>query len=679
MEDIPVINWFEEPIKQSIKSVFDGVNLGVESLDIFKKYRSLHFELLHPLVAQVKILGMQNPVDLRDLYYPAVVSTDIRRRIYSPEWGTLDQGNEVVAPRLGQKSKPGKHKTSIAGDVYISNNKRVVVLGGPGAGKTTFLRYLALAYSDLELFQKTKLNTSYLPIYIHLPFVAREQLTIFEAICEPLRKRRVGHEKGFYSRLLELGTCTVFLDSLDEVPSDQRRNIVNQINDFVAQFPEARIVISCRTADYNQSFPDFVESELVRLSKEAVHSIVKAWFSKNTDKADRLLALLDHDQTVSSLTETPLLLSLLCIQFKNDLALPKKRTELYRRCVDALLRDWDTTRNFRRDTAYAMLSDDRKEKIFEAVAGASSDGSIEYEFTEPFLLTAISDEIARFSVDPSEAEGILEEIECHHGIVEKCSAETYQFSHSTMHEYFCARYVVAKRMEMEILRRHYEDDAWHNVIVFMASIMDDPSDILSYLVSKSSMEKFQNYPAFGRRLSHLLLLYRCMSMGVSVSPKLRSSICDHLVSSQVLMLNQLHKDGVIPFAARLQNGARQLLFTYKKTRGSISEILKPYRSLMNEMVLCPIEEYAESVRKYIDVTPFEGVGNRYQAIGLATCLLVPISSSNPQYFFARMMQYSAYLLRFKPNGEAIRAVIVESIATHKSMYPNLNEDNALPA
>lgn len=39
-----------------------------------------------------------------------------------------------------------------------------------------------------------------------------------------------------------------------------------------------------------------------------------------------------------------------------------------------------------------------KKKIFEAVAGASSDGSIEYEFTEPFLLTAISDEIARFSV-----------------------------------------------------------------------------------------------------------------------------------------------------------------------------------------------------------------------------------------------------------------------------------------
>lgn len=30
MDDIPVINWFEEPIKQSIKSVFDGVNLGVK-------------------------------------------------------------------------------------------------------------------------------------------------------------------------------------------------------------------------------------------------------------------------------------------------------------------------------------------------------------------------------------------------------------------------------------------------------------------------------------------------------------------------------------------------------------------------------------------------------------------------------------------------------------------------
>ena len=58
LEEIPIINWFEEPIKQSIQSIFNDTNNYVESLDVFKKYRKAHFEMLIPSVKSVKILGM---------------------------------------------------------------------------------------------------------------------------------------------------------------------------------------------------------------------------------------------------------------------------------------------------------------------------------------------------------------------------------------------------------------------------------------------------------------------------------------------------------------------------------------------------------------------------------------------------------------------------------------------
>lgn len=688
--DIPFIDWFEEPIKNSVMSVFSGLNSHVESLDVFKKYRSVHFEMLISQVSNVKILGMQTPMSLKSLYYPANVSTDIRRRIYSPEWEGID-GAELEsessssrsssdnaisyrpASRPVQQRGAGKKinglKACEKGDQYIAKNNRVVILGGPGAGKTTFIKFIALAYSDKDIFKKTSLDQSYFPIYIQLPLLAKESCSVIDYISSHLVARTDQYASLFYSRLIETGMCTILMDSLDEVPADLKKSLINNLKEFSKIYPKARIVISCRTADYDQVFEDFSEVELTRLSKEAVKSIVMAWFGKHSDRAEKLLALLENDDAVASLTETPLLLSLLCIQFKNDLALPKRKAELYRRCVDALLRDWDTTRGFRRDTAYSQLSDDRKEKIFDAVAGGTCSEYISYEFHESFLLSTISDEIARFSLDPNDARGILVEIESHHGIIEKCSAETYEFSHGTMQEYFAARYFVAKRMEMAVLKKYYDNEAWHDVILFMSSMMDDSADVLNFLVEKSSMEKFQNYPAFGRRLAHLLLLYRCMAMGVNINPALRSSICKHLVDSQVNMLRQINADGVLPYAARRPNGVRQANFHYRKARNSLDKVLQPYRSLMNEMVLSPIREYSDKVIDIVRKIETGSGKDRFKNLGLATCLLAPISDADPKFFLEKMFEYSEILLHVK--ADTVRQVIVESINTHRGMHPDL--------
>ena len=63
--------------------------------------------------------------------------------------------------------------------------------------------------------------------------------------------------------------------------------------------------------------------------------IVTAWFREDRTKGKELLRHLKRDEGVRSLCETPLLLSLLCIQFRHDLALPKRKTELFKRCIEA--------------------------------------------------------------------------------------------------------------------------------------------------------------------------------------------------------------------------------------------------------------------------------------------------------------------------------------------------------
>ena len=185
-EAFPIVSWFDEPIKKSISSVFNGMNDFVESIDLIKKYRNAHFNTLRYKVSTVKILGMQKPLSLESIYYPTSVSTDIRRRIYSPDWETIGVG----------KAKPQNTKIRLveAGYKYIEANPRTVVLGGPGAGKTTFLKYLALAYCDKAVFARTGLRTTYFPIYLNLPLITADTAEILDHLSQIL-KRQTLHDQ----------------------------------------------------------------------------------------------------------------------------------------------------------------------------------------------------------------------------------------------------------------------------------------------------------------------------------------------------------------------------------------------------------------------------------------------------------------------------------------------------
>ena len=121
--------------------------------------------------------------------------------------------------------------------------------------------------------------------------------------------------------------------------------------------------------EFTNIYESFYEVELTKLSSKAINKIVRAWFVGKPGKAKKLGQHLKRDEDLMALLETPLLLSLVCIQFSHDLTLPRRKTELYKRCIEAFLRDWDSSRDFRRDTAYSNLSDDRKQLIFQHIAG----------------------------------------------------------------------------------------------------------------------------------------------------------------------------------------------------------------------------------------------------------------------------------------------------------------------
>lgn len=619
---LPVLSWLDEPIEQSIKSVFDDVNIGVESLDILKKYKNNHFSQLFSEVSKIKVFGMSTPINLLDIYSDTYISTTIHRRLYAEDWRSFSTKDEHLENR-NEKTSSNK----VRGLSFIKKHDRVVILGGPGAGKTTFLKYLALIYTNKEIFKKNKLGNSYFPFFVGLPIISKTDDSIEEHLSRKLKKSTNEYANDFILRLLKKGRAIILFDSLDEVPIDQRQSIIDKVNDFSHTYPKTKVIVSCRTADYEGSLSNFCEAEVSKLTEPAIKKIVKAWFKTEPEKATHLISSIASNKDIRQLTETPLLLSLLCIQFNNDLRLPARKMELYKRCIDALLLKWDTSRNFRRDTAFSQLTDDRKEKMFEFIAGTFFCPKPSYVFHESVIEPKIGDYCQRFQINKHDAKSVIHEIESHHGIIEKYSAETYCFSHPSFQEYFAAKRFLTTNKDREIVKKYYSDEDWSSVIEFIIAMKEDPQELIDILKKSSTMNEIKQYPAMTTRTYNLWLLYRCLASGPSLNPIYLKSAIGHIYHSQIEMFRIYKDGGVFPIATLLPDGVSHAYY-YEKKRKTLSKALQQYRKLSNEILNTKFNLYAQYVvdqaSRVLDSST--SLVDIFQLL----CISIPVSSHLPE-------------------------------------------------
>jgi predicted NACHT family NTPase len=212
------------PVKQSVNSVFDSINRNVESLDLFSKYERIQKKQIRTQLENIKLLGMSSPIPLASIYYPARISTTIRRRLYEQEW-TSERGPNTTINAGSQHHKKKEHFSAVE---YIGNHPKVVVLGGPGAGKTTLLRFLALVHA--EAIPKEKPREDALPFFVHLPQLAKSGKELFTYLCDIFVKASDQYAVDFLKRLLIKGNCIILLDSLDEVPSSMRNDLISLLS-----------------------------------------------------------------------------------------------------------------------------------------------------------------------------------------------------------------------------------------------------------------------------------------------------------------------------------------------------------------------------------------------------------------------------------------------------------------
>jgi energy-coupling factor transporter ATP-binding protein EcfA2 len=330
---------------------------------------------------EVDSKGIQPP-RLAEVYIALYTKPDPR--------AVLDDVTEMETGRL----RPDQGESDVPSLKRIADHDRLVLLGLPGSGKSTFLKHLSLCLAQHTLEPKAgwlrHLEASYrksdkevkfswpkplaqlVPVFVELRKFADELAQspppnlsqpdcarLWQFVVSQLTLANLGDIAPALAAAIKAGQAIVFLDGLDEVPSDDLKRFISSTVAAFAKppFERSRFVVTCRTVSYQDEawrLPGFHVAELVKLDDPKIQRFIEQFYAelarRGRDIASRRVASLSQAvaqrDELREMAGNPYLLSLMA-QLHLRTELPAQRAALFEKFVDELLFAWEADK--RRD------------------------------------------------------------------------------------------------------------------------------------------------------------------------------------------------------------------------------------------------------------------------------------------------------------------------------------------
>lgn len=395
-----------------------------------------------------------------DQLYVDVWLLDRSPRTFQVSENTMLKSFDLRNDRLGLGDRIKRNE-----GMAVANEKaRILILGKPGAGKTTFLKHLAIDCSN------GKFQPDLIPVLLELRRIQSTEWKLLDAISSELK---LGNQQT--QKLLEQGRLLILMDGLDEVPtSDFRRIVQEQVRSLAQELQHSgnQFIVTCRTQIIEVIPEGFTLVEVADFNPEQVKQFVKNWFCAagftEVDIAKQLQAFSDATRINSALKEltvTPVLLSLICLVLQDEGDLPAQAALLYRKGIRLLLEKWNDRKEIPEwevgKEVYQRLELDQKEALLNEIAARKFENPVNFVLFEQ---EDLAKQISNFLnlANSQEGKAVLKAIETQHGLLVERADELWSFSHLTFQEYFTAQWLTQLRQDAGLARKII-DQRWQEI------------------------------------------------------------------------------------------------------------------------------------------------------------------------------------------------------------------------
>jgi predicted NACHT family NTPase len=499
------VDWEEVSGKESSQTYgvqsFTKPDLDVLVQDLRQKV----YDDIHHRCGTMRVLDMEQPIGIGDIYTSVNILEKLsgRRRLGLNELlqdCDLENFDRFV---LGQV-----HHERVPGLEAVERYNKLMILGKPGAGKTTFMKRLATLCNQGE-FQAQRV-----PVFVTLKEFAEApgKPDLQAYIANQWQTCGIAEADAVTTVLLSQGNALVLLDGLDEIQAADHDRVLQTIQAFTDQYRDCQFVMTCRIAAREYTFQQFTEVEVADFNNEQIAEFAKKWFKAKQDpeKSESFIQRLEANKPIQELATNPLLLTLLCLVFGEAADFPANRAELYKEGLDVLLKKWDAKRNIERDQVYKKLSLKRKEDLLSQLAFQTFERG-NYFFKQSFVESHINKYIRNLpganeneEVLQLDSESVLKSIEAQHGLLVERARGIYSFSHLTFQEYFVARKITSPTTQLsdalEQLVTHLAEKRYREIFLLTGCML--PGADLLFLLMK---QKVDSLLAFDLNLQKFLV------------------------------------------------------------------------------------------------------------------------------------------------------------------------------
>lgn len=335
----------------------------------------------------------------------------------------------------------------------VEKQYRPVVLGDPGAGKSTLAQHIAHYYSDPTI--QSQIVPFIVPLRAYEALKRTEHFSIQQFISTHITELlHIDVPPGAVDYILATRRGLVVFDGLDELLDiGRRREICAAVENFSSLFATAIILATSRSIGYSEAplKPGVFETfELLPFSDRDVQHYAHTWFALDnrftpSEKKAIAEAFIDESLTVPDLRQNALMLGLLCNVYRTIRQIPQNRAELYEKCATMLFERWDSERDIMRS---GVLKSDARSALQDVALWIYTSNELADGVHEGDLLNRISEYWRRRYEDPNEALDAAKEllrawrgrswILTDVGSSAITRDRVYRFTHQTFLEYFAS-------------------------------------------------------------------------------------------------------------------------------------------------------------------------------------------------------------------------------------------------